>query len=218
VNIERNDIATIEELNSINIPDNLRPNGNRFSYIFYPDKHMVFYESYYDGFSITPKVVEKFFVNLFALDEIVEKFGEIEVTHFPDYQGLEEALKIPFKRRIEAIFKRPNPDTFAKQEAIFLKRMESKNVKKIEQNFIADKDNSIVVDEELETLSKIAAKNGELTIKGRDHQDRLVEYSTKDTLFTSTEYYDPKEEPLVLHFMYRITMKLKDLLVEKLTK
>lgn len=217
VNIETNDIASDDELNSIVIPAHLRPNGSRFSYFFYPDKHIVFYESYYDKHSLAASVAEKFFRELFSLEEIVDKFGEVEVTHFPDIKGLEDALNIPFKKRVEAIFTRPNPDTFAKEEAVVLNRMKKKNVRRIEQTYISEKDKSINVDEELRIIAKIAAKNGSLTIKGRDFADKPVEYSTTSVPFMAKEYYEPKEEPLIWHFMYRITKKLKDLLVDKLT-
>lgn len=218
VNIDTNDIATDEELNDINIPENLRPNGNRFSYIFYPENHMLFYEAYYDGNRISPKVVEKFFIGLFSSDAVVKKFGEIEVTHFPDYEGLEEALKIPFKKRIEVTYKRPNPDNFAKKEKKVLNRMKKLNISRKDEVYIAEKDGSIDMDENLKIDTMIAAKNGSLTIQGRDHNNKPENYTTKNALYTHTDYYDPKEEPIILAFMYRITTKLRDLLIDKLTK
>ncbi|KZM38565.1 hypothetical protein OA92_23165 [Marinomonas sp. SBI22] len=218
INIETNDIATDDDKESLNIPPNLRPNGSRFSYIFYPDKHMLFYESYYDKKTLGPTVATDFFNKLFSQEEIVEKFGEVEVTHLPDINGLEEALNIPFKRSIETVFKKPNPDSFAKEEAAFLNRMKKNKVQRIEQKFIADAEQSIEVDDGLKVLAHIAAKNGSLKIKGRDHASKPIEYSTVSQPFKETEMYDPSEESMPIAFMYRMTSKLKTILSNKLSK
>lgn len=53
-NIETNDFATEEEVNDVNIPENLKPNTSRFSYIFFPEQHLFFYEGYYDGNTLAP--------------------------------------------------------------------------------------------------------------------------------------------------------------------
>lgn len=194
VNLETNDFATDDDKVGVTIPDNLKPNSSRFSYIFFPKQHLFFYEGYYDGNSLGASTAEKFVERLFSHELIVKKYGKVEVTHIPDIDNLSDALKIPVKERIEMVIKIPNPDGLANAEKRVLKRMMARNVGKFEEKHIAIKGQSIEMDKELETTAHIAAKNGSLLIKGKDQQSKSIEYSTVKHPFRLPSYYDPDVE------------------------
>lgn len=57
----KNDFANEDDLGEINIPDNLKPNSSKFTYIFFPIQHILFYEAYYDGKTLSSSSAVKFF-------------------------------------------------------------------------------------------------------------------------------------------------------------
>lgn len=193
-NFETNDFATDEEVAEVAVPDHLKPNSARFSYIFFPDKHLLIYEGYYDGNSLGPNNAVKFFSNLFNQDSVREKFGRVDVTHIPAIDELDKAFSMPRKEKIEMVIKRPNPDDHAKTEQRVMERMKAINVSTYEQTYKAEKGQSIDMDNDLKTMSYISAKNGHFSIKGKGINDRPEEYSTAKHPLIEKEYYDPDVE------------------------
>lgn len=218
VNTNTIDIASDDDLQEITIPEFLRPNGAQFNYIFYTDVHLLFYESYSNGKRLSPDAAEKFFKRIFSNEQIVKKYGEVEVTHIPDITGLEDALNIPFKKKIGLTFNRPNPDGHAKAEEKLLNKMKKRKIKTVVETYTAEKDESILMDDDLEMLSRVAAKNGVLFIQGRDLQGKPINYTTKSSPYEESHYYDPSDEPEKMGFLYRKTTDAINYIKETLTK
>lgn len=190
-NISTNEFASDDELTKVNIPDHLKPNSSRFSFIFYPKEHLFFYESYYDGNSLGPSNLHRFLERLFVQDVILEKYGKVELTIVPEINKLEDALKMKVKEKMELMIKRPNPDDQAQAEKDVLERLENWHVSEYEETYKAVSGQSIEVDDELRMKSKIAAKNGTVKIKGKDEAGHPAEYSTVRHPWRKKAYYDP---------------------------
>jgi len=212
-NVSTNDFASEDDVDAVNIPENLKPNSSRFSYIFFPEQHLLFYEGYYDGNSFGPSNAERFISRLFNVDSIVEKYGKVDVTHVPEANALSEALKLPFKERIEMVVKTPNPDNHAEAERRVMQRMRAQNVETFEQKFKAVQGESIEMDNDLETMAHISAKNGSFFIKGKDHNFKPIEFSTIKHPLKITEYYDPDVESAFELFL-RVASSMKDVVTE----
>lgn len=191
-NTDTNDFASKEDVGGIVIPQNLKPNSSRFTYVFYPEQHLLFYEGYYEGRSFGPANAVRFFNKLLNQDELIEKFGKVDITHIPEVNNLEEAINIPTKDKISMVIYRPNPDDHAEAERRVLSRMQAQNVETFEQNYKAIQGQSINMDEELQTMARISARNGSFSLKGKNYQSRPVEYSTKKHPLVRTEYYNPE--------------------------
>lgn len=212
-NIETSDFANKEDLGKVNIPENLKPNSSRFSYIFFPKQHLFFYEGYYDGKTFAPANAERFLERQFSHPEIIEKYGRIDVTHVPAIDALNEALQLPVKERIEMVIKRPNPDDHAEAERRVMERMRTRNVATFEQKYKAVSGESIEMDEELRTMAHISAKNGSFSVKGKGADSKPVEFSTTTHPWRQNEYYDPDlESPFEL--FSRIAVEMKDVITE----
>jgi hypothetical protein len=190
-NSTTNQYASDKELGSVTIPENLKPNSSRFSYIFFPEEHILFYESYYDGNTLGATNAARFFENLFSNKKIIKKFGQVDITIIPESNKLSEALKMGVKEQIELSVKRPNPDDNADAEREVLERMKSRNVGLYEEKYKAVAGESIELDKELEIMAKVAAKNGAVKIKGKDDDGKPVEYSTLKHPWKGKRYYDP---------------------------
>ena len=190
-NTETNDFASDDDVGGINIPDNLKPNSSRFSYIFFPKEHLLFYEGYYDGNSFGPTNAERFIDRILNQDSIIEKYGKIDVTHVPAVDKLSDALKMKVKERIEMVVKRPNPDNHAEAEQRVMRRMRAQKVEVYEQKYKAVPNESIEIDEDIETMAHIAAKNGSFFIKGKDLNFKPIEFSTIKHPFKSLNIMIP---------------------------
>tara|TARA_Y100000310_G_scaffold269994_1_gene283563 strand:- start:1135 stop:2028 length:894 start_codon:yes stop_codon:yes gene_type:complete len=213
-NTSTNDFASDDEVGKINIPENLKPNSARFSYLFFPKQHLFFYEGYYDGNSFGPTNAERFVKRLLNTPDLLEKYGVINVTHVPDHDKVVDALKLKHKERIDLMVKRPNPDNHARAERKVMQRMGAMNVESFSQTYKAVQDGSIDVDDDLETMAHISAKNGYFKIKGKDDANKPVAYSTDNYPLQDKSYYDPDVE-LAFELFSRIANRLKNIISEQ---
>jgi hypothetical protein len=216
INTSTGTFAPAESIADLNLPDEWKPNGSRFSYIFYPQEHLFFYEGYYDGKNLTPSTVESFIRQLLNQPELVEKYGVVDVTTIPEKDALDSALNMYHKERIELSITRPNPDTFENAEQKFLKRMHKQNLASIEQTMKAAKGLAIELDKDTETLARIAAKNGKVYIKGKDENDKPTDFSTNEHPLQEREYYNSKTTT-PLETLEQIAIQLKDRIKNWLT-
>lgn len=213
-NTSTNDFASEDEVGAVNIPEYLKPNSARFSYIFFPECHLFFYEGYYDGNTFGPTNAERLLQNLLNVPDIVEKYGEINVTHVPDYDVVNDALNLKHKERIDLVIKRPNPDDHAKAERKVMERMGMLNVETFSQTFKAVQGDSIELDDDLETMAHISAKNGSFTVKGKDENFRPKTFSTTSYPLQEKDYYDPDAE-MAFELFTRLAVRLKNLISEQ---
>lgn len=193
-NTQTNQHAEETELNSVVIPEHLKPNSSRFSYIFFPESHVLFYESYYDGHSLGSRSVLKLIEGALNDPRLVNKYGVIDVTVIPSREKLSMALSISRMDKLTMLIKRPNPDNHKNAERRVLQRLNSQNVAKYRHELVSIPGTSITPDPDTKTLAHVAARNGLVEVKGRDQTDHPVEYTTEDHPWKHSEYYDPGVE------------------------
>lgn len=94
------------------LPQDLKPNGAYFPYIFYPKSkgyaHKLFYVSHsrnhkgkYDNLS--PNILKKMFDSLFMRIKIELEYESIEVTVLPDSEALDTIFRIPSLHKLELV-------------------------------------------------------------------------------------------------------------------
>lgn len=207
------DFADDDELGGIRVPDNLKPNSSRFSYILDTKSHYLFYEAYFDGKTLGSTGAQVFFDRLLNQPHLTDKYGVVEVTHIPKVDILDEAISIPFKEKIEYTISRPNPDDLGAAEREVLRRMSERNISKTHEVLTAIPGQSIEMDEELTLRAKIAAKNGEVYIKGKDYESRPTSFSTREHPYTVIDYFDSGAETAFIA-MQRVSSMMKDQITE----
>jgi hypothetical protein len=210
-----NQFASLDELEDVKLPEYLKPNSSKFSYVFYPQNHILIYEGYYDGNTLSPSNVVRFFENMFNAQTIKRRFGKIDVTHEPETDALDKALRMKHKDKISMIIKRPNPDDLAGAEREVLKRLRAINAEKQEISYKAANADGLELDQEIETLARVAARNGDVYVKGRDIENRPQEFSTKEHPLLETEYYDPGSE-LPFSVFNAIAERVKNEIIKRL--
>jgi len=189
-NTKTSDNAEKNDLEKINIPNNLKPNSSRFSYIFFPKEHIMFYECYYDGHTLGPNNAVTLMDKLFNDSQLADEFGKVEVTHIPCIDELSKALGMHRLESLELLISRPNPDDQSDAERRVLRRMNEMHVAEQTQQYKAIPGQSITIDQDLKILANIAAKNGEVTAKGKDDLSKPQIYATSRHPWKDKFYYN----------------------------
>lgn len=203
---ESNAVAAEQDLASVNIPPNLKPNSMFYDFVFFPDKHLLVYEAKSKDSSITPAVAVKAFTNIFNQSALQDEFGVIEVTHIPETHLLDNALALKNISNIKLHITRPNADSFAKIERQYLQQMNDGNVAEIIEERRAIKGESLVIDEDLRNSAKIAEKNGYAEVRGHDSAGKPINFSTLSHPIQITDYFDGDKET-VLSFLFKMAVK-----------
>lgn len=200
------ELAQQEDLDEINIPANLKPNSSLYDFVFYPDRHLLFYEMESKDAKITPLQMEKAISRILNHPRLQKKYGQIEVTNIPEIDKLEEALKDTKISNLRLVVTRPNADHFDDIERTFLQNMNFEHVSELIQEKKAIKGQSLQLSEQTLELTKIAAKNGHVNLKGHEASGKPVQYSTKSHPLKITDYYDGGKET-TLSFLVKLAKR-----------
>lgn len=189
-NSEKLQKAESDDLEKLNIPPNLKPNLEMFSYVFYPNGHHLFVESYTDGNTLGPQQVKKLFDNLFSSPEIVGVYGDVDVTIEPQAETLEQIFAIPSLSRLTIRVTRPNPDDLDDLEEEVFSRMDEEHISKEERVLTGTKGETILPSKETKKFAQVAASNGYVKGHGRGADNKVVEISTVQHPFIEEVVYD----------------------------
>lgn len=195
-NVTRHDEATREELSRISLPDELRPNTETFDFVFYPRGHS-FYINTRSGNRVNGKrhsigvgQVVKLLKTLASLPAIEQRFGVVEITALPDQEQLERILSIHTLNKLVIEVSKPNPDELGQAQAKVFDRLSGMKARKLKQELLAERHESITVDDDTLTLARVAAGNGKVVGYGYTLDNKKVEESTLAKPWTDRVPYD----------------------------
>ncbi|WP_331842762.1 DUF4747 family protein [Pantoea agglomerans] len=188
--VVKKDIASDEEKGRISIPDNLKPNVARFSFVFLPASHLLVYETQDKNRYLSSRQIEFFLNGIFSDERIIKKFGKVNVTILTEPESVEKMLSLKGITSINMVTRRPNPDDLASAESIMQKRFKRIGVIEEDKTYKSERGNEIKPDEELKQDALIASRNGEVSIR-RINEVGLVEvHASSDTPLQRVEPYD----------------------------
>ncbi|EHC8927861.1 DUF4747 family protein, partial [Salmonella enterica subsp. enterica serovar Typhimurium] len=188
--IVKKDIASDEEKERINIPDNLKPNVARFSFVFLPASHLLVYEMQDKSRHLTSRQIESFLNGIFSHERIIEKFGKVNVTILTEPDSVERMLSLKGITCINMVTRRPNPDDLASAESVMQKRFKRIGVIEEDKTYKSERGQEIKPDGELKQDALIASRNGEVSIR-RINEAGLVEvHASSDVPLQRVEPYD----------------------------
>lgn len=190
-NIVKKDVASDEEKGKIVIPENLKPNVARFSFVFLPASHLLVYEMQDKSRNLTPRQMSSFITGIFSNEKIIKKFGKINVTILTEPESVQRMLALKGITCINMVTRRPNPDDLASAESIMQKRFKRIGVIEEDKTYKSERGQEIKPDVELKQDALIASRNGEVSIR-RVNEFGLVEvHASSDTPLQRVEPYDP---------------------------
>lgn len=179
-NLETKEAATDVDVRSISIPRHLLPHLQRIPFVFKPSEHELWFISHDRKERLGPRIAANIFQALFDRTCAERRYPQVEVTVIPDHDSLEQMFKLARLERIVIELKRPNSDDGASDEARLLRRLEKQRARRMTTDLVAEKHGSIVPDEETRRLAAVAARNGRVSVAGRDGEGRPVEESTDE--------------------------------------
>lgn len=190
-NIVKKDVASDEEKGKIVIPENLKPNVARFSFVFLPASHLLVYEMQDKSRNLTPRQMSLFITGVFSNEKIIKKFGKINVTILTEPESVQRMLALKGITCINMVTRRPNPDDLASAESIMQKRFKRIGVIEEDKTYKSERGQEIKPDVELKQDALIASRNGEVSIR-RVNEFGLVEvHASSDAPLQRVEPYDP---------------------------
>ena len=188
--IVKKDIASDEEKERINIPENLKPNVARFSFVFLPASHLLVYEMQDKSRHLTSRQIESFLNGIFSHEGIIKRFGKVNVTILTEPDSVERMLSLKGITCINMVTRRPNPDDLASAENVMQKRFKRIGVIEEDKTYKSERGQEIKPDGELKQDALIASRNGEVSIR-RINEVGLVEvHASSDIPLQRVEPYD----------------------------
>lgn len=182
--------ATRNEVGSVVIPENLKPHFKKYSFVFFPKGHRLFYISKSGSDALSPLLVKKFFEGI-AKHSNVAEIGQLSITIEPKVGSISSMFSLPRISLIEMEITKPNPDDLSGLDAKFKARLKKLNAKKQTVSYTEDNSAGLAPDEELVKMAKIAASNGKVDVKGRNHSGEIVNESTASTPLNEPITYNP---------------------------
>lgn len=182
--------AEDEDLQELNIPPNLKPNLEMFSYIFYPEGHHLFVETYADGNTFGATLAKRLFDNLFSHPEIIGAYGDVEVTIEPKAETLDQIFGMASLNRLTIRVTRPNPDDLEELEEEVFQRMDEEHIIKEERVLTGIRGEAIQPSEATRNFALVAASNGFVEGHGRGADNEVISISTVQHPFIEEQSYD----------------------------
>lgn len=193
-NMQEQKPAEEADLFAIRVPEHLKPHFKYFHYVFSSKHHRLFLITQDLKDSMAPSQAQKLFKGLFSSEEIVQKYGEIEVHIEPQHETLDRILSIPCLKKLYVEITPPNTDDFhAIEEAIF-GDMDRQNAKRLSKTLIARDRNGLSPSNETKILAKVAQSNGHVEGSGLDADGSSVKVSTLDHPYVEQVTYNPATE------------------------
>jgi len=180
------DAAQVEDLESIQIPTNLRPEFKAIPFVFDIVKHRMIFVS--NGLSV--KSARKLTEGLFRESGALGENDDLEVTVIQDEGNLESILAESGIRDLTIEINLPNTDSLGGPEQRLYDRLQKQNAKRLVIQIDADSSGNLKPDDELRELSRIALVNG--GVKTKVHTaEGIVVRSTVEFPKMRKLVYDP---------------------------
>lgn len=185
--------ADDDQLSDIVIPSNLKPNYQAFRFGLFEKDHLITFEVYSDGNTLSSFQVNKFFKKLSKNRKITDEFGRVEMDVIPDYDQLDRILESDDLRSITMDIRTPNPDDFgADQFKRTEERLKELNAERELITLTAPRGKSLNIDDVVKSLARVAAENG--SVSGKIFENGLtVPVSTDEHPLEERDTYDSEE-------------------------
>jgi len=183
--------ATKDEISEIDIPTDLHYNPAYFYFILVENTHKIYFQTYSKGKTLTPLSAKKFFGHLAMDFDVVEKFGEAQISIVQEKASLDRMFKIERIKEISITIYKPNTDIF---DDDFDKNIEAHlaqtGSRAMTVSYRADANGSIHPDDDIRKISNVALDNGSIEVRGRDERG-AVRLNSEDYPQEFHDRFDP---------------------------
>lgn len=196
-NIEDFEPADQKELDQINVPKNLKPNLSQFYFFIDENLHCVVFETYADSSSVSSRTIEKYFRLAVGIDEVVAKYGRVQVDVVKSYQEVERLLDLPDLKEIRFEIGRPNEDDLTTSlAAVIEERLAEQNSDTYIETLKSGAGKAITPNERSRALGTVAAENGRVYARSIEN-GLLKSHDTDETPLKEVDTFGPDVGRLV---------------------
>ncbi|MGY4398606.1 hypothetical protein ACVWZA_003814 [Sphingomonas sp. UYAg733] len=167
LNTETLEVASENDVESVRIPENLRPNMMSFYFRFDVQNHELIFENYSNGKRLTHNSALIFFKELFTRKKIIKDFGDVKVTILQSRGSVDRVFSIPRITSLEVYIERPNADIWEGEfEELAEEHLEEKGARSMTVIYKAESGGQIVRDDDLSALVRTSVRNGRTIARG----------------------------------------------------
>lgn len=192
-NVLKGKPAEERELESISIPEHLKPHFQYVPFVFFSKGHrlIMITRDAQDVISVAQAVA--ILKVVFASAELVGAFGQIELVIEPSRDTLEKILSMPRLRTLEIVVTPPNPDDFEEFEHDLFEDMASQRASSYQLTLHEAEGQGLAPNERVRKLARVAQSNGKVSgISGS--RGKTVRLSTTEHPLVEKTHYDPEVE------------------------
>ena len=190
--------ADPEKLESISVPERLKPNHSQFFFFLDPKIHVIIFSTYTASKALSARSVERFFKNILSSKEIYERFGIVESDIIKSYDEVERILSLSDLKELRVIIRPPNSDDVGEDLAhVIEKRLREQNGGEYEETLRAKGGGSLHPDQQTKKLASVAAENGRVIGKSVINGALTVSDTANSPLIETTTY-KPDQAELVI--------------------
>lgn len=183
--------ASDEAVESIIIPENLRPNMMAFYFAFDLVNHEIIFEHYGTGKRLSHVAAHTFFSRLFKDKRIARRFGDVKVTVIKSRGSIDRLFSIPRITDIEIYIEKPNSDFWEGSfEQNTEEHLEDKHARSMTVAYKAERGRSLQRDDDLDALLRTSIRNGRAVAKGYGDDGHMI-VTTDSYPRVEQERYDP---------------------------
>lgn len=184
--------ATNTELQRVSVPENLYPNVSSFYFRFDYDNHILLFEKYGNGRTLTHSFALKYVQGLVEDPSIVAEFGDVKVTLVQSPGGKERLFDIPRITKLTVYIERPNADLWPDDfEELAEEHLGEKNARSMTITYEAERGGGIQRDPDIDRLVDASLANGRAEASGYGENGHQTA-STRQFPKTVQDKFDPE--------------------------
>lgn len=190
IDIER--LEPLEEDEVVPIPESIKPDLKEVGYVFYPDRHMLFF----DADILKPPSAHRAFADILSRDELLERFGAVEVILIASEEEVEQMIALPQKTAIKIRVTIPNPDDLSEQDMRVYRRLSRDNIASVNLEQKSRDSGGLELGAYEKSLMRLSRTNGRTEIKTKEGGEDKV-YSTQKIPQIQTLTYTPDTQSYI---------------------
>ena len=178
-----------EVLDEIQLPDHLKPKSRAHPFIFFPDAHILVYQSRTtQSHRLGPSNAERLLARIFGADELLQEFGQVDVTSVPSAESLDRIFSMDM-RHLKILVKRPNPDDYGDESRI-LQRLAGQNASQLQEEYRAEHGKALQPDDDTRRLARVAERNGYVEAEGTEQGEPAKESTRNHPWLETVKVYE----------------------------
>jgi hypothetical protein len=193
-NLQSRKPASKADLQTLNIPEHLKPNSDAFRFLFFVKEHRLVVQLKGKKRTLGHQAVKTFFDKMLERPEINKLFPMVDVTIEQKPDSLERILKMPMLSNLCIYVKRPNSgdDYDEEQERWIEKMLGDQNARSTTVQLEHTPGKSLEPNEANLKLARAATSSGKVVGSGKGPNGRPLTVDTSNHEIRGTFDYDNK--------------------------